>query len=1155
MNENRRYVSCESVRDMGDRFFTIEEHLKNFENDNDCAKIWNIWQIEKQEYSDQLSTIITSYPEYSLHDESHSKKILATIERLLGPDRIKLLSQGDSWLLLQCAYTHDLGMYVTDDDVQSFLSSPDIFDKEIQKESNQRIFNRIIEKFSKRNAQYPYSSSFDIVQRASEYWKENSRNLYSAQLFRDAVLSDAFSLARYYLDTIISEYFREKHSERSREILKNRRIENELNDKIPSQMRRAVEQIAYLHCGHPKHIMDLKHSQNGFDSRDYIHPRFVAALLRIGDLMDMESTRFNPFVIGKLARMSQENTSYLIKDLSVVEILVDPKSIEVTSSFDTLPIKNLVQKLFHKTTENQLDEETAEIFVRKAIKYMREWMNYIKINAEWFWSVWEEVAPPNFPGSIAAPKQLKILLDGKELDENDMELKYQINPFRASQIIEGSGLYKSPLVFLREIIQNAVDALKIRIYRSNKDKIDLSHLGGQVMTFLDFIDEFHNDLKENIIDVNISLEEDESSLCIKITDRGVGIHRNQLERMSHIGSTKDPTIERDILRMPVWLRPSGNFGIGMQSVFLVADRFVFRTHPWESDISGDDMQYRMVFNSTRLGGDITSYDTKVNPLGRENWQDGNEGKYPCGSQFEVRIDLIKPSTLISSYSLFPQEIRSIYRRDLAWNLIKDARKEIKDTFSPDIFPICVSIGNSELKNFAIETITLRESIYDIDFKNLRFNKKGEELTIMYWYDDIDESDPFCVLYTFTTKSYKYHGETKLYFRGIRCAQDNRLLLKDLTFPDFNCSINIMSGDANDWLEVNRDNIKKEALSNIRNRLKKGIVRFIENMTEMACHIMRSPKNNEKKEKEIRNIIQTMLQQSKDVVALMMLQLISTDSSVKQEFYDIISASIPFTMDVASIDEQGKTISFVEKEISSISHLPPRFIDTNIFTKVDRINSFRNMDDIDKTESNSNYILFEEDEARQYFINKFPLLKDGKYSSVFTFVWGDGFEKKIMIAYETDKNASYTKIDKKSYRTIVWNLIEKYKKENYIGFPVFPAPDPSWFQKKSCDAISFHVHPSISSDILDNRYIGYTFAPFSISQIESSLKEISLGKQGITAIRECEIEKTMKTGYSQVFAYFKEYAGKDNSGKKISEKDIWEVWGEYAKVLSEILFGQ
>ena len=70
-------------------------------------------------------------------------------------------------------------------------------------------------------------------------------------------------------------------------------------------------------------------------------------------------------------------------------------------------------------------------------------------------------------------------------------------------------------------------------------------------------------------------EYDNNSLKVIIKDNGVGLSIKQFKRICDVGKSyfNDKEKQQEINSMPIWLRPSAGFGIGLQSIFLVADYF------------------------------------------------------------------------------------------------------------------------------------------------------------------------------------------------------------------------------------------------------------------------------------------------------------------------------------------------------------------------------------------------------------------------------------------------------------------------------------------------------------------------------------------------------------------------------------------------------
>src|SRR6185369_16172997 len=81
------------------------------------------WNFDEELIPKALQNVAAIFPHYSRHDASHSRQILINIERILG-DTLESLTATDTWLLLESAYWHDIGMVITSkditDDMQSF---------------------------------------------------------------------------------------------------------------------------------------------------------------------------------------------------------------------------------------------------------------------------------------------------------------------------------------------------------------------------------------------------------------------------------------------------------------------------------------------------------------------------------------------------------------------------------------------------------------------------------------------------------------------------------------------------------------------------------------------------------------------------------------------------------------------------------------------------------------------------------------------------------------------------------------------------------------------------------------------------------------------------------------------------------------------------
>lgn len=96
----------------------LSDHLKSLCQDQpEYANLQATWLLNKHTCSDALKSVVINYPHFSMHDASHAEAVISKMEMLLG-ERIHTLSPTDTWLLLHAAYTHDLGMILSWEQIQ-----------------------------------------------------------------------------------------------------------------------------------------------------------------------------------------------------------------------------------------------------------------------------------------------------------------------------------------------------------------------------------------------------------------------------------------------------------------------------------------------------------------------------------------------------------------------------------------------------------------------------------------------------------------------------------------------------------------------------------------------------------------------------------------------------------------------------------------------------------------------------------------------------------------------------------------------------------------------------------------------------------------------------------------------------------------------------
>ncbi|HEX5001777.1 MAG TPA: hypothetical protein VFW78_04720 [Bacteroidia bacterium] len=532
-------------------YYTIEKHLEEAAKVNPTFKLLDsIWQLNKRNLSSALDNINQYYPHYSLHEKSHSNTIVSNIESFLGEERIKKLSPTNSWLILMSSFTHDLGMVVfqdlvekewESDDFQNFLKEISEWDDVVMKESGKILLQ--LQYLSKSN-----NSDTEWISELTPVKVKNSLTL------------------------AISEYIRRIHHKRSADILKGADklfydvAEGFYSDQIPKRLLNVLGEVAYLHGVDFYEIFNrLDYESNGISS-DKINPRFVAALLRLGDLLDVDDTRFNVFT-GKVFKSPQTTKLHQQKHSSIRHLLITPESIEITS-----------------------DCPNEEVY-----RLTRSWFDWLEEEVEKQGKEWSNIAPSDLGGS--APRigkgKIKVYFNNKITDDKYLNLRFEISNNKIFEILEGSSIYeKAGFTFIRELVQNALDASKIQFWTEiEKGTFDFAfreHFKDKTLTNTQILEKikFPTDIPDSLndsFDIKLSVnwtDDKKKDLVFTVEDYGTGISNSDLLRMTNkVGeSRKRNKAYIDMLnRMPFWLKPTGAFGIGLQSVFIVSDSFKVQT--------------------------------------------------------------------------------------------------------------------------------------------------------------------------------------------------------------------------------------------------------------------------------------------------------------------------------------------------------------------------------------------------------------------------------------------------------------------------------------------------------------------------------------------------------------------------------------------------
>lgn len=496
------------------------QHLKDVCKENEAVKILlSQWEFDSLLVSKALENIGSYYPHFSNHNSSHSKQILTNIERILGKD-IDKLSATDTWLILEAAYWHDIGMLVDSKSAKDLQGNEDFkfMVKDIAKRKNHDLneFAKIFDEQGWSAAICSMSHPFDGVQKYRQ---------------------------------LIAEWFRTQHANRVGGIIQDPfdilGINSPRTELLPKRIYSYLGQICMAHGTSFEKVMEnLPYRQTGLGTEN-CHPRFVACLLRLGDLFDLDDNRFCPVMLKQVGQMPEMSHTHLEKHLSIREFQLDRDTVKVIT---------------------ECPNEMAYVETQ-------QWFDWIRQEFQNQMSNWKLIAPNRDFGLLPTLEQLNVHMTDSKILLDNKPMKFSLDEENVIEILEGSGIYKDNTNIYRELIQNAIDATLMRVWLQHSESDNhveklpkISHpfesktrnILNKYPIFIDF---------NKIRDIDGS---DDSLWEFTLKDQGMGISLNDLHHMQKIaGSSNNKERQKIIEAMPKWMRPSGQFGIGMHSAFLL----------------------------------------------------------------------------------------------------------------------------------------------------------------------------------------------------------------------------------------------------------------------------------------------------------------------------------------------------------------------------------------------------------------------------------------------------------------------------------------------------------------------------------------------------------------------------------------------------------
>ena len=516
---------------------TLEKHFENMTQvEEGIRQLHSLWELLRENLITRLQDSKSTFVHFSLHDCTHSKTVISAIEMFLGEERIRRLSATDTFMLLCCSYAHDYGMAITIDKVYGLLNSQELEDY-VKKEYRN----------DGENKSEPIRLLNDMIQGKCEGIK----------------LGDIY-LA---LTIIIEDYLRPRHWKGVEFIEED--FKGLFSGRLKIRLIKNIIQICQLHNADTGEIITMERYAQGIVS-DIYHPRFIAFMLRLGDLLDLDNSRFPEWFVENAFRKDSKipdlSRLHYQKHEAITHLYIGPKRIQVIA---------------HCHGENA--EQVAFL--------VNQWLDMLDQECNYIIKQWSDIAPADFGRPPCLNKKAIYIQEdpGEEYisyNSSDHHLQMQMPQEKILSLLEGTNIYNDRYVGIRELLQNAVDASLLQMW------YDITHNKYAYLIQKNQInDKIENDVKLSLADIpgeifrfydiTIELIRDyvDKEIYVTVKDKGIGIGKEDQECMANIGGNKEKNKHiRELMNtMPNWLKPAGVFGIGLQSVFQLTDQIEFYT--------------------------------------------------------------------------------------------------------------------------------------------------------------------------------------------------------------------------------------------------------------------------------------------------------------------------------------------------------------------------------------------------------------------------------------------------------------------------------------------------------------------------------------------------------------------------------------------------
>ncbi|RBL91691.1 HD domain-containing protein [Chitinophaga flava] len=447
-------------------------------------------------------------------------------------------------------------------------------------------------------------------------WIDNEPKTLSINIAVDKIDDPKLS------DYILSYYVRHKHNDWSGKWIQDHLGSLKLYNYLPWS-----DDLIKVCKSHHYGIEHL--SSELFDPKPIgggiVHLRYMAICLRVADILENDPER-TPDVILKHRMINVDSLKYWLKD----------RRFSLTRQDNMFSIYARPEKAYlHKAIEdtaNAIEQELKLCDELVKVKPLNH-SSFAKFS-HYLWNIDAYVHR-----DISPKEDTYVYIQGA----------FKPNTAKILELLGGNQLYGDPIWALRELIQNSYDSVRERIAYQiiNEDK-DPN----------EFLKKFGD-----LYAIDISLDEKEDGVWLVCKDQGVGMTKAIIEKFFlESGSSRRYEIkelERKCSRKGFKLNRTGQFGIGVLSYFMLADKIIVKTKrelntgykdedsaAWRFEINGaHDFGELIKYNKANIGtvielklkrfieSDIEKWDNKI-----RNFINANISRSPCEVSYKSYLN-------------------------------------------------------------------------------------------------------------------------------------------------------------------------------------------------------------------------------------------------------------------------------------------------------------------------------------------------------------------------------------------------------------------------------------------------------------------------------------------------------------------------------------